>query len=116
MRTALLLAGLIGSLLFAARGPLGLTSSRAEAPQTSYYGNGKLRSSICYEDGLRDGPAGEWYADGARASQGAYEAGLREGPWTFWEPDGRLDEQRSGLYRAGERVEPLAPGQLIADS
>lgn len=86
------------------------SESRAQHPedlaqQTSYYRNGQLRSESELVDGRRHGSAREFHPDGTLAAEGRYADGQREGEWSFYSADGVLDRARSGLYRAGQRVD-----------
>lgn len=106
----LAIAGVLGlgtTLLFGAN----LRSSGSDRSQTTYYASGQLESRVEYQDGRRAGLAERWYADGARQSAGRYVDGRMEGDWQFWNPDGSVDPQRTGSYRAGDRVgEPSVGG------
>jgi len=48
-----------------------------------------------------------WHPNGAKRAQGAYADSKLAGEWRFWKPDGSADLERSGVYRAGDRVGPL---------
>lgn len=113
MRTLLVLSLLVGGTLLAQ----GLLTPDPEArPQLTYHGDGTLKSSTFYVDGVREGPAEQFYADGTPQSRGSYAKGEREGPWTFWTPEGVVDDERSGHYRAGVKVEESLAGYPRADS
>ena len=102
MRMLLVLALLVGGTLLAQ----GLLTPDPETrPQLTYYGDGTLKSSAFYVEGLREGPAEQFYADGTPQSRGSYAHGEREGPWTFWTPEGAVDDERSGNYRAGSKID-----------
>ena len=73
----------------------------SERPAVTYYGDGTLKSSTTYRDGLRSGPAAEFFADGSPRSRGEYRAGQRSGEWTFWLSDGSVDTDHSGVYVDG---------------
>lgn len=53
---------------------------------------------------LLQGEHEAWYISGNRSERGCYERGKRSGPWHFWSEEGQLLEQRSGVYREGERL------------
>ena len=109
MRLALLLVGLLGTILFfAGRGGLPTLANDEAISQTTYYGNGQARSTTTWVQGVRQGEAIEWHPDGKVASQGLYADGLREGEWLFWREDGSVDESRSGTYVGGKRGQVAA--------
>lgn len=102
MKLALVLTGLLGSALYFLGVIPGSGSPGGPQAVVSYYGNGHMRASTSFVDGVRHGPAAEWYADGQKQAEGRYEAGLREGEWTFWLPEGEIDRERSGTYVSGK--------------
>jgi len=51
-----------------------------------------------------------WHPNAKLAEEGRHERGERTGEWRFWNEAGELDLERSGVYRAGERIAPLKPG------
>jgi len=100
-----------------------------------WYDNGQVRERGSYRRGRREGLWTQWYPNGQRRAEGlrvfdeALGAALREGPWTFWWPEGQLrargefaaglqvgewrrwhpegsyDQERSGVFVAGERTD-----------
>lgn len=106
MKLSILLAALAGGVLWfsgllpGSGGPIGA----ADDAQVTYYGNGRVKSSVVWVDGRRDGKAQEWYADGKPSAEGEYRDGQRAGRWSFWREDGSLDPVKSGEYAAGKRV------------
>lgn len=103
MRTAIVLAALLAAL-FLARNLLA-GASDGPSPTLTFHGDGSLKRSIVYVDGLPSGPAEEFYADGSPAWRGGYKDGEREGPWTFWNRSGEVDGERTGTYRAGQKLD-----------
>lgn len=102
MRLALLLAGLLGTLLFVTRVAVPTLASAPQTTQATYFANGQIRSSTTFVDGTRHGEAREWHPDGALASEGSFREGVREGAWTFWTADGSVDSSRTGVYVGGK--------------
>ncbi|MBL8857230.1 MAG: hypothetical protein JNL28_01820 [Planctomycetes bacterium] len=105
MKTPTLLAligvlGLGATILFGQ----GTDSEREARAQTTYFASGKIESRIEYDAGRRDGLGERWYSNGTKQSEGRYEAGRMEGEWRFWNADGTVDAERSGNYRAGDKV------------
>lgn len=105
MKIALLLVGLIGAW-FGFQGFLASSGSGGDV-RVTYWSSGEKKSAATWIDGRLDGTNERWHADGSRAWTGTYEEGRREGEWLFWNEDGSVDEERSGLYAAGKRVEGL---------
>lgn len=66
--------------------------------------NGQRLSEGLFRDGVREGPWVFFHPNGQMASRGGFKDGRRSGPWTFFDDNGVRDPQRSGVYRAGERV------------
>lgn len=91
------------------RGEGSFRAGRRSGPWRTFHPNGAAQDAGSYEDGLR---VGEWTshrADGTLLRRATYAEGQLEGPVTYFGPDGRtVDRERSGLYRAGERVGPSA--------
>ena len=106
VKISILLAALAGGVLWfsgllpGSSGPAGA----ADDVHVTYYGNGKVKSSVAWVDGRRDGKAQEWYAGGQLSAEGEYSDGQRTGRWSFWRDDGSLDPVRSGEYAAGKRI------------
>ena len=46
-----------------------------------------------------------WYPDGSLQARGAYLFGQEEGVWVHRRPDGSIDEELTGVYEAGEKVD-----------
>ncbi len=78
-----------------------LVASPTPEATVTFFGDGTLKSSTVYVDGLREGPSKQFYPDGAPRSQGSYAGGEREGEWIFWLEDGSVDAERSGRYVDG---------------
>lgn len=75
-----------------------------ENAQTTYFASGQLESRVEYVEGRREGLAQRYFANGTKQSEGHFAAGLMEGDWSFWNADGSLDADRTGTYKAGERI------------
>lgn len=104
MKAALLLVAVVGAWLALAGGRPGDPGDSV----VSRYPSGQVKSECAYEDGERHGAARTFHPDGTPRSAGRYERGLEEGPWSWWRADGSPDPERSGVYRGGRRVAPLA--------
>lgn len=107
--TVLALVGTLGlgvTLLF---GQTMGSRSDAEAQET-YFASGQIESRVEYADGRREGSAQRFFANGSKQSEGRYVDGRMEGDWQFWNADGSIDAERTGSYRAGERIATDASG------
>ena len=71
---------------------------------TRWHETGLKKNDASYLSGDLDGPWRAWYPYGSPASRGGYRYGLREGRWIFHDKHGAIDERKSGVYEADERV------------
>lgn len=76
----------------------------ADHAQTTYYASGKMEARYECHGGKRDGTAERWYPNGTKQAEGLYEDGSMAGTWQFWNADGSVDAERTGVYRAGEKI------------
>lgn len=76
-----------------------------DGPWTFFDDNGQRLSEGSFREGREDGAWVFFHPNGQLASKGAFENGEREGRWLFFKPNGTDDAQRSGLYRAGVRID-----------
>ncbi len=86
---------------------LGLLSSDASAnsnARVSHHGNGQVKESTIFIDGLRHGWTERWYADGTLRAKGQHDHGKMVGEWVWQMPDGSLDQSRAGTYEAGKKI------------
>lgn len=58
-----------------------------------------------YLDGLMDGEWVTFAENGQLSEKGNYQRNLRQGTWTFWRFDGAIDEERTGHYKNGRKVQ-----------
>lgn len=86
--------------------------SYAEGKRTgtwrTFHRSGSVQDVGAYDDGLR---VGRWVSrrdDGTLLREAEYERGQLHGRVVWYGPDGStIDYERSGVYRRGERAEPL---------
>jgi hypothetical protein len=104
MKPVLALAALAGIAVLA-RGLVADLAHAAPEPRITYYGDGQKKNATAYQDGVRTGTSEQWHPGGQKEWEGQYVDGLREGEWSFWLEDGSRDEERSGTYRAGKRLD-----------
>lgn len=102
---------------------------RADGPYVSYHDNGELSSKGNYRNGVRDGPwityhisgqlliketlkngerEGPWeyyFLNGRLREKGSYKNGKREGPWVDYHKTGKVNEELTGIYESGVKVE-----------
>lgn len=99
---------LVGGLgLALSLGELRAQTGEGVRSQTTYFPSGRIQTEVEVEAGAKQGAFHRYRPDGSLETEGQYAAGRMEGTWRWWRPDGSLDLDRSGLYRDGERVEPL---------
>lgn len=70
-----------------------------------WYEDGRPMAEGSFDDGVRNGRWRFTHRNGSPLSVGDYTAGKRSGRWTFWYDFGEIDEDHSGVYRDGVRVE-----------
>jgi antitoxin component YwqK of YwqJK toxin-antitoxin module len=104
MKPVLALAALAGIVVLA-RGLVADLAHASPEPRLTYYGDGQKKNSTEYVDGARTGASEQWHPGGQQEWSGEYADGLREGEWSFWLEDGSLDEERSGTYEDGKKLE-----------
>ena len=104
MKRILLLLSLVFGVVAIGGGLYARLASDGPAPQVSYWGDGRMKASTGYVDGVKQGASEQWYPSGQLECRGEYRDGLREGAWTFWREDGSVDAERSGEYREGKRL------------
>lgn len=65
-------------------------NGKREGLWTSYFENGKVRSTSVYVNGLRNGPNEVYFEDGTLYYKGQFKDNVRVGEWIFNEPSGKL--------------------------
>ena len=70
-----------------------------------WHENGALLSLAHYEDGQGHGPWTLFHENGLKWAEGSYSRGEISGPWTIWHEDGSINEERTGTYAQGQKVE-----------
>lgn len=73
--------------------------------ETSWYEDGKVKSSATFENGNPVGSATTYYGDGTKASEVTYKDGAKDGAEIDWYPDGK--EKELVTYKNGDRNGPL---------
>ena len=61
-----------------------------------------------FKNGERDGPWVSYYDDddnGQLRNKGNYKNGMREGPWVSYRDDGTVNEDGTGTYKNGVKVD-----------
>ena len=80
-----------------------------EGPWVQYFENGQLESKGTYKNHLMDGPWVGYHKNGQLEMKGDYKNGKREGPWVRYRSnilnDGQLDQEFSGTYKNGVKVD-----------
>jgi antitoxin component YwqK of YwqJK toxin-antitoxin module len=77
---------------------------KLDGPWVWYHDNGQLSGKGTWKDGKLDGPW-VWYHDnGQLRSKGTYKDGKRDGPWVYYNRDGIVDENWTGTFKDGKKV------------
>ncbi|MFT7668143.1 MAG: antitoxin component YwqK of YwqJK toxin-antitoxin module [Planctomycetota bacterium] len=105
IRIFTLILGVIGLIAAGTSFSEGVLANDA---RVSHYGNGQAKESTFFIDGLREGPTTRWYSDGTLRAVGSFDSGKMVGEWTWNTPDGQRDQDRSGVYQNGVRIQGLA--------
>ena len=74
---------------------------------TVWYENGQRDTEGEFRNGEKEGRWTNWYDNGKTKSEGQYQNGEREGRWADWSEDGSINNEKSGIYKAGKRIAPL---------
>lgn len=64
--------------------------------------NGKIRSSIFWQNDKKEGEETYWYDNGELKSKRFYQNYEQHGPYTEWKSDGSIHFQ--SIYEAGREV------------
>ena len=80
-------------------------NGKEEGPWVNYWDNGQLRLKGDYKNGTSDGPWVTYYENGQLRSKGDFKNGTQEGPWVCYKRDGTVDEEITGTYKDGVKVE-----------
>ena len=70
-----------------------------------YHDNGQLLRKETYEDGKEEGPWVWYYDNGQLKDEGTFKDGKEDGPWDAYHEDGTVNEQRTGTYKNGVKVD-----------
>jgi len=69
----------------------------------SYYGNGKIREILSYNDSNKlDGVCITYSESGVQTGIAYYSNGLKDGTWKIWREDGSLAYEM--YYKEGQRI------------
>ena len=80
-------------------------NGKEEGPWVNYWDNGQLRLKGDYKNGTSDGPWVTYYENGQLRSKGDFKNGTQEGPWVCYKRDGTVDEEITGTYKDGAKVD-----------
>ena len=58
-----------------------------------------------FKNGVMEGPWVSYHENGQLLSEGAFKNGLREGPLVHYTSDGTVDEELTGTFKNGVKVE-----------
>ena len=74
-------------------------------PWVVYHENGQLMEKGDRKNFIPVGPYVYYHDNGQIESKGEYKEGRKEGPWVSYHRDGTIDEEYTGIYKNGEKVE-----------
>ena len=57
------------------------------------------------KDGKRHGPWVKYHENGQLSAKGTFKDGGRDGPWVWYNEDGTVDEEYTGPFKDGVKVE-----------
>ena len=78
---------------------------KREGTWVLYYDNGRIRDKGDYKNGQKDGPWVDYHKNGQLNAKGDYWNGKKDGSWVFYNEDGTVDEELTGTYKNGVKVE-----------
>ena len=58
-----------------------------------------------FKDGKKDGPWVRYHDNGQLWEKGTYKDGKEEGPWVSYNEDGTVNEEYTGTYKDGVKVD-----------
>ena len=68
------------------------------------YENGEKSKEFYIKNGKLEGRFLEWHENGQKWKEGKYKNGTLEGHWTVWNEDGSIDNEKSGIFKAGKWI------------
>jgi len=63
------------------------------------------RQQGSFKNGKEEGPWVTYYENGQLRTKGDFKNGTQEGPWVGYKRDGTVDEEITGTYKDGVKVE-----------
>ena len=69
----------------------------------TWYGSGKKKDAINYENDLEHGPIATWYGSGKKWKEGHHKHGEKDGIWVTY--DGRGKERNRQTYENGNPLD-----------
>ena len=76
-----------------------------EGPWVEYFNTGQLYWKSDFKNGERDGPWVSYYGNGQLGGKGDFKDGKKEGPWVYYNEDGTVNEELTGTYKNGKKVD-----------
>ena len=77
--------------------------------ERSWFDDGSPQYEGAYVDGKREGPWRTWHRRGRLMWEGRFSAGKRHGVYRAWRSDGSFDQDESGVYEHGRKVDDVPP-------
>jgi histidinol-phosphate/aromatic aminotransferase/cobyric acid decarboxylase-like protein len=75
---------------------------RADGISTGWHKNGKLKQTITYKNGKKNGLWTKWYENGQKKIEERMKDGKNDGLWTMWTENGKESSER--IYKDGEMI------------
>ena len=76
-----------------------------DGPWVSYNKDGQLSYKETYKDGEMHGPYADYWSNGQLWEEGTYKDGKKDGPWVGYNKDGTVDDELTGTYVDGVKVD-----------
>ena len=70
----------------------------------AFWVTGQLKSKGDYLDGKKTGPWLLFYTNGQLMSKGGYLEDLEDGDWLYYFRDGTINQESSGNYKDGKKL------------
>ena len=80
-------------------------NGKEEGPWVHCWEDGQLWAKGTYKNGRREGPWVELWEDGQLWEKGTSKNGNKEGPWVHYNRDGTVNEEYTGTFKNGKKVD-----------
>ena len=80
-------------------------NGKRDGPWVTYHISGQLLIKETLKEGELDGPWEYYFVNGRLREKGTYRNGKREGPWVDYDRTGHVNDDLTGTYKNGVKVE-----------